>query len=215
MLPLGMAAAISVAVVKRKRGRPKKAIITDNLCVDDLPPPAGHLYTAQGVTPLPQVFDLGERKIEFTQTAINVLEKHGLSPAADPSQAECEKWANDVPGIELPMPGGFTISVGNAGDLPPPGVPFIDAVFQPEAYSYPDFQPVLDPLPPGVRWATVIREPANRNMKLVKFLDDGTEDIAWVRSREVERMQGRMEGERLKLIPNPDSFQGGWIQWRG
>jgi hypothetical protein len=49
----------------------------------------------------------------------------------------------------------------------------------------------------------------------VKFLDDGSEDIAWVRSRDLDKLGGRMEGTRIKLIVNPDSFQGGWIQWRG
>jgi hypothetical protein len=173
-----------LVAVKRKPGRPKKE-------------PVGHLYTPAGVTELPD-------PLAFTEKAVSVLEKHGLTPrAADPSDAACAAWANDVPGIELPIPGETFQSL--VSTLPEP----------PEIYHYPDFEPVLDPLPAGVRWGLVIREPNNRNMKLVKFLDDGSEDIAWVRSRDLDKLGGRMEGTRIKLIVNPDSFQGGWIQWRG
>lgn len=221
-------AAALVAMPKRGRGRPKKdtARQSDEVTAADKPVlfgherqginaelPYGHLYTAQAITPLDERHmapDHAENpKVAFTETAVSVLEKHGLvPPAADPSVADCAAWANDVPGIELPMPGELPEGAGNE-------ISAEDAAGRPEPYRYPDFQPVLDPLPAGVRWATVIREPHNRNMKLVKFLDDGSEDIAWVRSRDLDKLGGRMEGSRIKLVVNPDAFQGGWIQWRG
>jgi hypothetical protein len=215
-----------VAMPKRGRGRPKKPALNEigaaQVRFDAPPIPTGHLYTAAGVTELtthsvPRPDDTVLQKSvesaakEFMAEALVKQGFDGLpafsairgnhGPLKDPSQAEVERWANEVPGIELPMP----------GELPDAGIPITAT----EPYAYPEFNPVLDDLPAGVRWATVIREPHNRNMKLVRFLDDGSEDIAWIRSRDLDKLGGRMEGTRIKLVVNPDAFQGGWIQWRG
>jgi hypothetical protein len=85
-------------------------------------------------------------------------------------------------------------------------------------YKYPDFKPVRELVPEGVRWALVTRELGNVRQKEVRF-EDGAEPktgILWMGYKEIEhaKHRGRVLGTSYPIKSNPDLEQGGYIIYR-
>jgi hypothetical protein len=94
----------------------------------------------------------------------------------------------------------------------------------PDAYRYPEFKPVRDPVPEGVKWARVKRELGNELQKVMVLEDDfdlpehkRREVLAWMSLREQQlagATRGRLIGQTFPIEKNPDERQGGWRVWR-
>ena len=88
---------------------------------------------------------------------------------------------------------------------------------QPKEYRYPDFKPVRDPVPAGIRWARVTRHLANQLMKIIEFEDDQCPGIGFMGIREQNaaiKRKGKLVGQTFAWEVNPDTVQGGWRLWR-
>lgn len=93
----------------------------------------------------------------------------------------------------------------------------------PDEYHYPEFKPIRDPLPPGVRWARILRELGNELQKVVTFESDDPKPVEsrvtallWMGIREQKdaRTRGRLIGQTFPIESNPDTLQGGYRVWR-
>jgi len=69
--------------------------------------------------------------------------------------------------------------------------------------------PKVAELPPGQRWAMVIGEPMNRTQKFIRFIEDAND--APHKMLYVNHHSARMMGRKLRVKPNPNENQGGYI----
>lgn len=85
-------------------------------------------------------------------------------------------------------------------------------------YKYPDFKPIREPVPEGVRYARILRELSHVNQKVGFFEDDqGVQILIWMtldQQQKAKARKGRLIGQVFPIERNPDERQAGWRIYR-
>lgn len=84
-------------------------------------------------------------------------------------------------------------------------------------YVYPDFKPVREPMPAGVKWAKIHRELGHQLQKVAILEGTEVQVLVWMGLKEQTdwiKQKGRLIGQVFPIEANPEPLQGGYRIYR-